>query len=148
MIVRIGFTLVLLIAALTHAQTSANEEGSVWDGVYSVSQAKKGAKLFVTHCIACHATQAGEVSGHAPAPSVIGEDFEFRWLDSSLADLFDVVRQTMPEGAPNSLSPGEYAALTAYLLQLNGYPAGVSDLDVSGYDSMTRIWIEKKPQRR
>ena len=37
----------------------------------------------------------------------------------------------MPEGDPGSLSPAEYAAVVAYLLQLYGYPAGDADLTAS-----------------
>ena len=34
----------------------------------------------------------------------------------------------MPEGDPGSLSPAQYASVVAYLLQLNGYPAGEAAL--------------------
>ena len=37
----------------------------------------------------------------------------------------------MPEADPGSLSPAEYAAIVAYLLQINNYPAGDTDLPTS-----------------
>ena len=40
----------------------------------------------------------------------------------------------MPKNDPGSLSPDEYAAVTAYLLQLNDMPAGKAALPV---DSLT-----------
>ena len=59
------------------------------------------------------------MAGHSAAPSLVGEAFSYRWAVSSITDLFDTIRQTMPEAAPNSLSTEEYAAVTAYLLKLN-----------------------------
>ncbi len=142
---RVFVAFMLLLGMPVNASSDGSSaEGSVWDGVYSQAQAKQGAKLFVEHCVACHSTKPGEMSGHGPAPSVIGEDFAFRWLDSSVADLYDAIRQTMPEGAPNSLSPAQYAALTAYIFELNGYPAGESALDAANYDALANIWIEEK----
>jgi hypothetical protein len=32
--------------------------------------------------------------------------------------------RTMPKGDPGSLAPGEYAAIVAYSLKINGMPAG------------------------
>ena len=130
------------VVAVICASAAGAQDGSVWDGVYTPEQAQQGAELFVQHCIACHATRPGEMSGHGPAPSVIGADFEFRWVDSSVADLYDAIRQTMPEGAPNSLSEAEYASLTAYIFELNGYPAGTQVLSIDDYDALTSVWIE------
>ena len=136
--------LAVLVAVMAGVGVAA-EDGSVWDGVYTPAQAKQGAKLFVEHCVACHSTKPGEMSGHGPAPSVIGEDFEYRWLDSSVADLFDAIRQTMPEGAPNSLGVDEYAAVTAYVFQLNGYPAGAKPMKIADYELWKEVWIEAGP---
>ncbi len=51
----------------------------------------------------------------------------------------------MPEAAPNSLSPREYAAVTAYLLKLNGYPAGGMEIDYAERKNMSRIFIDEGP---
>jgi hypothetical protein len=42
--------------------------------------------------------------------------------------LLMVITQSMPQDNPGTLSPVQYAALTAYILQQNGYPAGSADL--------------------
>jgi hypothetical protein len=44
------------------------------------------------------------------------------------AALLDVVTNTMPQSDPGSLKPEEYNAVTAYILQQNGYPAGTAAL--------------------
>ena len=40
------------------------------------------------------------------------------------AALLDVIVNTMPQSDPGALKPEEYNAVTAYILQQNGYPAG------------------------
>ena len=136
------YTLLLPAILLAALSSGAELEGSVWDGTYTTPQADRGARLFIEHCIACHSNKAGEMSGHGPAPSVLGEDFTFRWYDASIADLYDAIRQTMPEGAPNSLAPDQYADLTAYVLHLNGFPSGATALEAENYDALQNIWIE------
>ncbi len=82
-------------------------------------QATLGRRVFVRSCASCHSDKPGEVTGEGAAPAVIGEGFRRRWANSPTRNLLDTVRQTMPPAAPNSLSAEEYAAVTAYLLQLN-----------------------------
>lgn len=117
----------------------------MWDGVYTNTQAKRGEVVFTRSCIACHANKPGEAGGHGPAPSVMGEDFSFRWTDVAIVDLFDTIRQTMPEAAPNSLSAAEYADVTAYLLKLNNYPSGAAELDPAERDVLQLIYIDESP---
>ena len=51
-----------------------------------------------------------------------------RWQDGNLGDLFTIVKVTMPQDKPASLTDEEYAAIVAYLLQANRYPAGQQEL--------------------
>ena len=92
---------------------SAVAQSSVWDGVFTSAQASRGEQTFERVCVACHDT--GEFSGAR---------FRLSWSGQSAGDLFDTVSTLMPEGDPGSLSPGEYAALVAFLFRLNGYPSG------------------------
>jgi mono/diheme cytochrome c family protein len=116
---------------------------SVWSGVYSQAQAARGEQAFVRNCIACHSDKLGEMAGHGPAPAVIGPDFRVRWTGASIADLYDTIMQTMPAGASNSLSPGEYADLTAFLLRINEYPAGTAEINPYQRDHLMRITIDE-----
>ena len=75
----------------------------------------------------------------------MGEEFSFRWTDAAMVDLFDTIRQTMPEAAPNSLSAAEYADLTAYVLKLNNYPSGTEELNAADRDSLQLIYIDETP---
>ena len=127
------------------AATGPAQERSVWEGVYTDVQATRGEEVFVGACAQCHSHRLGETAGDGSAPSLIGEDFRFRWTGSSIAYLFATIRQTMPEAAPNSLSPREYAAVTAYLLKLNEYPAGAAELDHTERKSLEQIFIDELP---
>lgn len=131
---------------LVVAVASQAEDRSVWEGIYTDAQAEAGQVAYVRSCIACHADQPGVVTGEAPAPGLIGEDFAFRWSYASLADLYDTIRQTMPQAAPNSLSEEDYAAISAYVLKINGYPAGDAAIDPNAYDDMFSVIIDDAPE--
>ena len=96
------------------AQASA---GSVLDGVFTPAQASRGERTFSDVCAACHDT--GEFSGGR---------FRISWVGRPVGELFETISTLMPEADPGSLSPAEYAAIVAYLLQINNYPAGDTDL--------------------
>ena len=106
--------------AASHGATRWQSHGSVADGVFSSAQASRGEQTFRQVCAACHDT--GEFSGGR---------FRLTWVGQTAGDLFDTIATLMPEGDPGSLRPAEYAAVVAYLLQLNGYPAGEADLPAS-----------------
>ena len=106
--------------AAAHGAPGWQSGGSVADGVFSNAQASRGEQTFRQVCAACHDT--GEFSGGR---------FRLTWVGQTAADLFDTISTLMPEGDPGSLSPAEYASVVAYLLQLNGYPAGDAELPAS-----------------
>ena len=64
------------------------------------------------------------------APALKGPAFgDMANAQSLTADaLLDVISNTMPQSDPGSLKPEEFAAVTAYILQQNGYPAGTTAL--------------------
>ena len=94
--------------------------GSVADGVFTEAQASRGEATFRRVCSACHDTN--EFSGGR---------FRLTWVGQSAADLYDTIATLMPEGDPGSLTPAQYAGVVAYLLQVNGYPAGEAALPTS-----------------
>ena len=54
-----------------------------------------------------------------------GDDFLAHWENGSLATLFDKIRETMPPNGANEVTDDAKADIVAYLLQQNGYPAGI-----------------------
>jgi hypothetical protein len=59
-----------------------------------------------------------------------GATSEARWADEkhSVDDLFYIVRTLIPYGKPATLSKQEYIDIIAYLLMMNGHPAGAQAL--------------------
>ena len=114
-----------LFAVLTAAAAGAQAGRSVWDGVYTSAQADRGKKLYIESCAACH--QEG-LQGADLAPPLKGDDFLLRWNDKTMFELVDRVRTTMPQDAPNTLSPQVNADIVSYMLQVNRFPAGTEEL--------------------
>lgn len=103
--------------AMPAGGAGAQSGGTVADGVFTADQVARGERTFREVCAACHDTV--EFSGGR---------FRFTWVGLTAGDLFDTISTLMPEGDPGSLSPAQYAAVVAYLLDLNGYPAGETPL--------------------
>ena len=99
--------------------TTAADAPSVWDGVYTLAQAKRGA-LKSGLCTSCH----GDSFVGGSAPELAGEAFLSRWEGRSVADLFDLIRLTMPDDDPGALAREQYADLVAYILAVNKFPEG------------------------
>jgi mono/diheme cytochrome c family protein len=103
------------------------------DSVFTASQADKGKQVYQKNCTACHAPAA-----------YTGLAFRRAWSGRSVYDFFDLVRTTMPDDNPGKLSRDEYAEIMAYLLKLNGLPAGENELP-SDDEPLKQIKIVVQP---
>ena len=56
--------------------------------------------------------------------------------------MFDVISDSMPEDDPGGMKKEEYADVIAYLLKLNNFPAGDTDLPTSK-DALSQILFVK-----
>ena len=99
---------------------------TIWDGVYTEEQAMRGARLYATHCAACHGDGLGGVES---APALVGATFYSNWEGESLDALYERMRISMPQAAPGSLSRAQNADILAFILQAGGRPAGSTPLD-------------------
>lgn len=120
--------LLALSAASGSAQSSSTPADSVRnaaDGVYSGDQAAKGEAVFAGICGSCHGIT--EFSGPA---------FRRSWAGRTVYDMFDQLRATMPLDNPGGLSREQYAAVIAYLMSVNRYPA--ADVDLPSADADLR----------
>ncbi len=117
--------------------TQENSMRSVWDGVYTEAQARRGQRTYAQECAACH---LDDLLGDGIAPPLVGAAFSFRWSDLSVGDIFVTTRTTMPQGAPASLSAQAYADIVALLLSVNNYPAGNEELE-SDVPTLEQIMI-------
>jgi S-disulfanyl-L-cysteine oxidoreductase SoxD len=123
--------LFFLLAAQPGRASAQAPTRSTRDGVYTADQAAKGQDLYRGKCQSCHTT-----SGHS------GRNFQTNWAAGRpLAVLFSYISQEMPQDAPASLSADESTQLVAYLLRLNGLPAGSTALP-STADALQGIKFE------
>src|SRR2546429_8929685 len=83
------------------AQAPAADSRSVWDGVYTEEQAKRGESVYHKECAACHGDM---LIGGESAPPLTGGAFLANWNGLSVGDLFDRIRKTMPQSAPGRLT--------------------------------------------
>jgi hypothetical protein len=57
-----------------------------------------------------------------------GSQFQFSWDRRTVGDLYEHISETMPEDDPGSLTRQQYVDVVAYILRLNGFPAGRDEL--------------------
>ncbi len=119
--VKIAIGLVLVLAATVYAQQGA----SVWDGVYTLEQAKRGKALYGKECASCHGTA---LDGTGQAPPLEGADFKSDWNGQTVDDLFEKMQMSMPADQPGRLSREQNADILAFLLLSNQFPAGQKEL--------------------
>lgn len=111
---------------------------STMAGVYTTAQANKGKEVFASSCLGCHTTA-----------SHMGAAFELKWFGRPLFDLFDYLSQLMPKTAPGTLTEDEYVWVTAYILRLNGMPAGKTELSAEpAWLKAVRVDTAKAPVAR
>ena len=120
-------TLCMTIAqSLSAAQEpSTSDARSVWDGVYTADQAKRGEASYKTGCSSCH----GEtLKGAGESPALAGMAFMSNWSGLPLADLYERIRRTMPQDNPARITRQQKVEILAYLLSVNKFPSGNTDL--------------------
>ncbi len=115
----------LVVAGCVGAASAQTLPRSVWNGVYTVDQAKKGEALAVAQCVSCH---GDGLRGGEAAPPLTGDLFNSTWEGVLLSDLADRIRTTMPIDRPGTLSRPQTADVLAYMLSLSKIPAGTLSL--------------------
>jgi len=103
----------------------ASDTRSVWEGVYTDEQAKRGEDLYRKECSSCHGETL--VGGGGAAP-LTGGTFLSNWNGLTVGDLYDRIRKTMPQGAVGKLSKQQDADVLAFLLSFNKFPSGKTEL--------------------
>ena len=126
----IRYGLVAMAFALAsggHAPLGAQDRArSVWDGVYTEAQARRGLPLYNEHCLDCH---GDDLEGDAETPPLRGGPFLTNWDGQKLGDLYTRIRRDMPlNSEAGKLSSPVVADLVAYILSINRFPPGSAEL--------------------
>ena len=137
-VAKLGFVVVpaawlLLVTATPQAAQSK----SVNDGVYTDAQATRGEEAYKKDCGSCHG--AG-LAGDGFAPGLAGSEFLSNWNGTSVGDLFDRIRISMPPSSPGSVPAQSKADIIAFVLKFNKFPAGTTEL-ASSVDALKDIAI-------
>lgn len=102
--------------------TSAGADGS--PASFTAEQADRGKTAYDANCVSCHGQNLIAANY---GPPLAGDYFGGKWNGRPVSDLYAKVH-TMPPSRPGSLSDETYADITAYILQVNGLPAGDTEL--------------------
>jgi mono/diheme cytochrome c family protein len=129
-------------AFLALAAVLALQQQTVWDGVYTAEQARRGAELYANQCASCHGLA---LTGGESAPALTGGDFMSNWSGLTAADLFDRIRTTMPADRAGTLTRAQTASVLAHILNVGEFPAGKTELPTqSEFLKQIRIEAVKK----
>ena len=85
--------------------------------LYTEEQARRGQRAFRQTCSDCHYTSEFK-----------GPVFTDAWARRTARDFYRELRRTMPDDNPGGLPRQTYVDVMAYILELNGYPAGLDEL--------------------
>jgi mono/diheme cytochrome c family protein len=125
----------------TGSAASAQAVGSY----YTDAQADAGQTVFASQCAICH----GDKLEGKVGPALAGEQFlsVSQYQELTAGFLYKTISRQMPKNAPGSLSKTQYLDVLAYILKVNGYPAGPRQLTDDDHE-LKRIKIEPtgKPQ--
>jgi mono/diheme cytochrome c family protein len=129
MIMRIGIMRPTVVALLSlavgvYGSVAAQDVSPIWAGVYTAAQAERGRAVVQTHCSECHAE---DLSG-GEGPALSGSTFMLKWETLTVERLFHKIRDTMPSVGSTDVTLEEKLDSVAFILQQNGFPAGMSEL--------------------
>jgi len=125
------------------AQEPASARRSVWDRIYTDSQAARGEVVYARHCEQCHGSGL-EGDSVSEVPALAGDPFLQRWSSRTVDDLVTRMIRSMPAATPGSLSRPEYVDLAAYILKANRFPSGFEAMGTDA-ERLRPLVIERAP---
>jgi quinoprotein glucose dehydrogenase len=130
----------LWVVCVVYASVQAQGTKTVWDGVFTKEQADRGAQSYDKNCSECHGK---DLAGDGFAPSLTDPDFSANWNGTTVADLFERIRISMPPNGPTGVAPAAKADIVAHILNFNKYPDGKDELKPEAA-SLKQIAIDAK----
>jgi len=117
---------VLLLWGALAADAQEASAPSIWSGVFTAAQAKRGNDAYQASCSSCHGSDLRATE--TEAPDLTGAPFRARWNGKTLEERFERIRDTMPLGNGNTLGDRTYMDILAFILQFNDFPPGDREL--------------------
>ena len=113
-----------LVAGLATGAALVAAPAIAAEGPFNQAQLDKGSAEYNTHCRTCHAAKGKGALG----PALAGDVFKKRFGGQSVSDVADWVHQNMPQTAPGSLKDEQLYPIMAYILSLNDFTPGQTEL--------------------
>lgn len=110
--------IVLLLPALPPGVSAQSELPAIWRGVFTAEQADRGKAVIAAHCARCHGGDR----------ALSGDIFMLHWEGKTAGRLLRKMKETMPPAQVSAVSDREKLDALAFILQLNGLPAGEGEL--------------------
>jgi cytochrome c len=119
-----------LAAAALGIQDAAAQQRSVWSGVYTTAQAKRGETLYSGACRQCHGARLNGAADadQPPSPAIARTAFLRKWAGKPVAELFTFVFKQMPPDAPETLTDQQAIDVIAHMFAVSTMPAGDKEL--------------------
>jgi mono/diheme cytochrome c family protein len=116
-----------LVATDLRLQSAARRAATktVWDSVYTATQAARGETAYAKSCARCHGASLG---GGDESPALTGGNFLGNWNGLPLSDLQKRIKTTMPSDSVGIYDQQLVTDVIAFMLKSNGFPAGAADL--------------------
>jgi mono/diheme cytochrome c family protein len=125
--------------ALTASGAVAQEGGSgsakaggvsIWSGVYTAAQGKRGAELYSGACAHCHGLKLNGAAqpDQPPSPAIARVGFLRKWAGKPVAELFVYVHTKMPPDNPGSLSEQQAIDAVAHMFAVSSIPPGDKEM--------------------
>jgi S-disulfanyl-L-cysteine oxidoreductase SoxD len=129
----------VLCAAISYRAAAQSADTPIWSGTYTSAQALRGKENFTKSCERCHLVDLSGGTG----PSLKGTRFMSSWENESLYKIFTKIRDTMPPNFGTTLTDEAKLDVLTYILQVNGFPEGDSELKIDA-DLLDSIQIVRK----
>src|SRR5687768_17399391 len=110
-----GAVLSMLVLGALVAVAQNTSGPSIWSGVFTAAQAKRGDDAYQASCSGCHGSNLRATD--AEAVDLTGPAFRAKWNGKTLGEHFETIRDTMPVGNANSLGDKTYMDILAFILQ-------------------------------
>ena len=114
---------------------------TVADGVFTDTQAERGAGSYNTACGGCHRPDLGGASG----PALKEQQFAKVFAGKDLNALYTKIATTMPRNAPATLGDNVYLDIVAHILKENGFASGAAELTADVLPAVNVIPGKPKP---
>src|SRR5262245_44043746 len=125
-----GTALAVAVLVTTIFAGPAAAQVSIWSGVFTEAQSKRGQTLYSGACSQCHGPRlngAGQAD-QPPSPAIARAGFLRKWDGKTVAELFTFVRHKMPTDRPGTITDQDAIDSIAYMFAVSEIPAGDKEL--------------------